>query len=129
MLLTGWAVGVFVSGLVLRNGLGAESIEDLLQSVPKSVRLNRPLNLPPGASELELRRILGRMAAKNSDLDRTPGFLGAGIYDHYIPAVVPQVMRAVPALLLLPWRRIEFCSETWPFGAALGLSTTLASIG
>ncbi|HEU5368560.1 MAG TPA: glycine dehydrogenase, partial [Ktedonobacterales bacterium] len=66
--------------------LGVESIEDLLQSVPRSVRLNRPLNLPPGASELELRRVLGRMAAKNSDLDRAPAFLGAGIYDHYIPA-------------------------------------------
>ncbi len=75
------------------RSLGADSIEDLLQSVPASLRLNRPLNLPPGASELELRRILGRMAAKNSDLDRTPGFLGAGIYDHYIPAVVPHLVK------------------------------------
>src|SRR5215470_17986091 len=57
--------------------LGVESIEDLLQSVPQSVRLNRPLNLPPGAS----------------DLDNTPGFLGAGIYDHYIPAVVPHLVK------------------------------------
>jgi glycine dehydrogenase subunit 1 len=73
--------------------LGVESIEDVLQSVPQSVRLNRPLNLPPGASELELRRILGRMAAKNSDLDRTPAFLGAGVYDHYIPAVVPHLVK------------------------------------
>ena len=73
--------------------LGVDSIEDLLQSVPQSVRLNRPLNLPPGASELELRRVLGKMAAKNSDLDRTPGFLGAGIYDHYIPAVVPHLVK------------------------------------
>ncbi|HEY7349485.1 MAG TPA: aminomethyl-transferring glycine dehydrogenase subunit GcvPA [Ktedonobacterales bacterium] len=78
---------------VMLRSLGADSIEDLLQSIPKSLRLNRPLNLPPGASELELRRILGRMAAKNSDLDRAPGFLGAGIYDHYIPAVVPHLVK------------------------------------
>ena len=75
------------------RSLGAESIEDLLQSIPRSLRLNRALNLPPGASEIELRRILGRMAAKNSDLDRAPGFLGAGIYDHYIPAVVPHLVK------------------------------------
>ena len=75
------------------RSLGAESIEDLLQSVPKSVRLNRALNLPPGASELELRRILGQMAGKNSDLDRALNFLGAGVYDHYIPAVVPHLVK------------------------------------
>jgi glycine dehydrogenase subunit 1 len=75
------------------RSLGAESIEDLLQSIPRSVRLNRALNLPPGASEIELRRILGRMAANNSDLDRNSSFLGAGIYDHYIPAVVPHLVK------------------------------------
>ncbi len=75
------------------RSLGAESIEDLLQSIPQSVRLNRALNLPPGASEIELRRVLGRMAAKNSDLDRNSSFLGAGVYDHYIPAVVPHLVK------------------------------------
>ncbi len=75
------------------RSLGAESIEDLLQSIPKNVRLNRPLDLPPGATELELRRLLGRMAAQNSDLDRTISFIGAGVYDHYVPAVVPHLVK------------------------------------
>ncbi len=75
------------------RSLGAESIEDLLQSVPKHLRLNRALNLPPGASEIELRRVLGKMAARNANLDEHLCFLGAGVYEHYIPAVVPHLVK------------------------------------
>jgi glycine dehydrogenase subunit 1 len=75
------------------RSLGAETIEDLLRSVPAHLRLNRALNLPPGASELELRRVLGQMAASNANLDEHLCFLGAGIYEHYIPAVIPHLVK------------------------------------
>ncbi|MBE3559324.1 MAG: aminomethyl-transferring glycine dehydrogenase subunit GcvPA [Ktedonobacteraceae bacterium] len=71
--------------------LGLSSIEDLLVTVPQEVRLHRPLNLPPALSEPELKRLLGRLAARNSDLDSTISFLGAGTYDHAIPSIVPHL--------------------------------------
>jgi glycine dehydrogenase subunit 1 len=71
--------------------MGWTSMEDLLTTVPKEVRLDRSLNLPPALPELELKRYLSRMAAHNSDLDTTISFLGAGTYDHAIPSVVPHL--------------------------------------
>jgi glycine dehydrogenase subunit 1 len=71
--------------------MGLSSIDDLLAPVPADVRLDRPLNLPPALPEPDLRRLMSRMAAKNKNLDTTISFLGAGTYDHAIPAVVPHL--------------------------------------
>ena len=73
--------------------LGLSSMEDLLAPVPADVRLQRPLDLPAAASEPELKRLMGRMAARNTDLDSAISFLGAGSYDHAIPSVVPHLQR------------------------------------
>ncbi len=73
--------------------LGLSAIEDLLAPVPEEVRLRRPLDLPPALSEPDLKRVLSKMAAQNSNLDTTVSFLGAGTYDHFIPSVVPHLQR------------------------------------
>jgi glycine dehydrogenase subunit 1 len=69
------------------------SLEALLTPVPEHVRLHRPLNLPPALAEPDLKRVMMGMAAKNSNLDTTISFLGAGTYDHLIPSVVPHLQR------------------------------------
>jgi glycine dehydrogenase subunit 1 len=73
--------------------LELSSIEDLLETVPDNVRLQRPLALPPARSEPDLKRLLSNMAARNKNLATTISFLGAGTYDHAIPSIVPHLQR------------------------------------
>jgi glycine dehydrogenase subunit 1 len=70
------------------KAVGAESIEDLLRPVPSSVRLDRPLDLPEAMDELSLRRHLAELSGQNRSADDKVCFIGAGAYDHFIPAVV-----------------------------------------
>ncbi len=65
-------------------GLGA--VDDLFDQIPAAVRLDRPLDLPEGVSEMEILAQLSALAGRNrSDL---VCFAGGGAYDHYVPAVV-----------------------------------------
>ena len=73
--------------------IGAGSIEELFASIPPSVRLGRPLHLGHALSELELVSHLEGLASRNVDVGRELSFLGAGIYDHYVPAVVEAVLQ------------------------------------
>ncbi|MEN6560408.1 MAG: aminomethyl-transferring glycine dehydrogenase subunit GcvPA [Acidobacteriota bacterium] len=66
---------------------GAGSIDDLFGCIPEAVRLKRPLDLPPGESELELVRTIEALGRKNAGAGRL-SFLGGGAYDHFIPTVV-----------------------------------------
>jgi glycine dehydrogenase subunit 1 len=71
--------------------IGVASIDDLFRDIPAGVRLPRALDVPPALAEAELSRHLEALAAKNV-LDEV-SFLGAGIYDHYVPAVVDAVLQ------------------------------------
>jgi glycine dehydrogenase subunit 1 len=71
--------------------IGVASIEDLFRDIPAAVRFDRTLDVPPALSEAELTRHFEQLAAKNI-LDDV-SFLGAGIYDHYVPAVVDAVLQ------------------------------------
>jgi glycine dehydrogenase subunit 1 len=73
--------------------LGLSDLEALLAPVPEDVRLRRPLDLPAALAEPDLKRLLSAMAARNQTLDTTISFLGAGMYDHAIPSVVPHLQR------------------------------------
>jgi glycine dehydrogenase subunit 1 len=86
--------------------LGLSRIEDLLETVPQDVRLQRELDLPAALLEPDLKRLLLQMAAKNKNLDTTISFLGAGTYDHVIPSVVPHLQR-----------RSEFVTSYTPYQA------------
>ena len=68
--------------------IGAKSIDALFAPVPASLRLDKPLAIPEGISELELLRDLGAMASQNKDCEQQVCFLGGGAYDHFIPTVV-----------------------------------------
>jgi glycine dehydrogenase subunit 1 len=71
--------------------MGLENIDGLFTDIPGKLKLNRELHLDHALSEQELRLELGRLAAKNT-VDDNPCFLGAGAYDHYVPAVVEQLL-------------------------------------
>jgi glycine dehydrogenase subunit 1 len=73
--------------------IGVGSVEELFHDIPAAVRLGRELDLEPALTEQELTRHLEELAARNVDTSRELSFLGAGIYDHYVPAVVDAVLQ------------------------------------
>ncbi len=73
--------------------IGVSSVDELFGDVPAGVRLGRELDLERPLSEQELSRHLEALAARNVDTTREISFLGAGIYDHYVPAVVDAVLQ------------------------------------
>lgn len=73
------------------DAIGVPDIAELFADIPASLRLERPLALPRPLSEAELLGELQSLAAQNADLDHHPCFRGAGVYDHLIPAAVPQL--------------------------------------
>jgi glycine dehydrogenase subunit 1 len=72
--------------------IGVESVEDLFAEIPAGVRLGRELALEPALSEPELAAHLADLASRNVPVGAELSFLGAGIYDHYVPAVVDIVL-------------------------------------
>jgi glycine dehydrogenase subunit 1 len=70
------------------SAIGVSSLDGLFEQIPSTVRLQGPLGLPEGVSELEMVENLGRLAGRSRNLDDLVCFAGAGAYDHYIPSVV-----------------------------------------
>ncbi len=68
--------------------IGRDDISDLFSHLPDEVRLQRPLDLPVGLSEEEVRRYFLRVAARNHGQGELISFLGGGVYDCIIPAAV-----------------------------------------
>jgi glycine dehydrogenase subunit 1 len=75
------------------RAIGVSSVDELFRDIPAAMRLDRALDLEPALSEIELAAHLGELAARNADSTRELSFLGAGIYDHYVPAVVDAVLQ------------------------------------
>jgi glycine dehydrogenase subunit 1 len=73
------------------DAIGVGSIAELFAEIPADLRLGRPLDLPPGLSETECFDHLGRLAERNAHADAELCFLGAGMYDHYVPAIVDAI--------------------------------------
>jgi glycine dehydrogenase subunit 1 len=68
--------------------IGLDGIDELFDQIPASVRLDRPLDLPDGVSELEILDDLTRLASANRHAGDLVCFAGGGAYDHYVPAAV-----------------------------------------
>ncbi len=73
------------------SAIGLSSLEDLFAEIPEAVRLGRPLALPDGVSEQEVAEELSALARRNTHCDEEVTFLGAGMYDHYVPALVDSI--------------------------------------
>ncbi|MED0685769.1 aminomethyl-transferring glycine dehydrogenase subunit GcvPA [Anoxybacillus ayderensis] len=72
--------------------IGVQSIDELFSDIPESVRFQGEYNIKPAKSEPELMKELMALAAKNADMKTYTSFLGAGVYDHYIPTIVDHVI-------------------------------------
>lgn len=73
--------------------IGVRSIEELFQDVPPRYRFPK-LNLPPALSEMEVAAEISEIASTNENVrDDLISFLGAGAYNHYIPAAVDHILR------------------------------------
>ncbi len=73
------------------DAIGAKSIDELFEEIPGDVRLGRPLELEPGLAEHDVYERLRALAARNVDAESEVSFLGAGMYDHYVPAIVDAI--------------------------------------
>ncbi|MEM8855449.1 MAG: aminomethyl-transferring glycine dehydrogenase, partial [Pseudomonadota bacterium] len=83
--------------------IGVSSVDELFHQIPKDHYRSKPLDLPPQlASEMELRRDLLSKLSKNADCEKTLSFLGAGCWQHHVPAVVDEIVG-----------RTEFLTNVW----------------
>lgn len=83
--------------------IGARNIEELFAQIPADHRLARPLDLPPALfSEAALKRHLNDLLHKNVTCERNLNFLGAGCWQHHVPAVVDEIVG-----------RTEFLTPVW----------------
>ena len=73
------------------KAIGVPDVDALFADIPEKVRLKKPLKVPPMLHELDLQRHLFELAAKNTSSMDMPSFLGAGYYDHLVPAVIDHV--------------------------------------
>ena len=73
------------------EAIGLGSAEELFDSIPQDLRLQRPLNTPAALSEIELLDTFEQMGARNAGAGRI-SFLGGGAYSHYTPTIVDHIL-------------------------------------
>src|SRR5436853_678283 len=95
--------------------VGVESIDDLFADVPEGVRLGRALNLPLGKPEQEVYTYLRKLAARNVSAEDELSFVGAGMYDHYVPALIDSIIQ-----------RSEFLTPYTPYQPEISQGTLQA---
>ena len=74
------------------DAIGVSSIDELFDVIPEAVRLGRSLELPDGKPETEVYDRLSGLAQRNAHAEAETSFLGAGMYDHYVPALVDAII-------------------------------------
>jgi glycine dehydrogenase subunit 1 len=72
--------------------IGVSSVDELFEQIPPAVRFDRELDVPEALTEVELVAHLSELAARNVHGGVELSFLGAGIYDHYVPSVVDVLL-------------------------------------
>ncbi len=72
--------------------IGVSSIEELFSDIPEQVRPNRSLKVDWLASEQEVKSHVDRLLSENRSANDIPVFLGAGMYNHYLPAAVKAIL-------------------------------------
>jgi len=92
--------------------IGVGGIDDLFADIPPQKRLDGLLELPLAKSEMEVERLLGRLAGKNVAAGSVPFFVGAGAYRHHIPASVDHLIQ-----------RSEFLTSYTPYQPEISQGT------
>ena len=89
--------------------VGIKSLDDLYAEVPEQIRFRGEYQLPEEMSEIEVRQLFEKLGVKNKPLTC---FAGAGVYDHYTPSVIPQLLS-----------RSEFLTSYTPYQAEISQGT------
>ena len=89
--------------------VGVESLDDLYAQIPESIRFKGDYEIPLGASEMEVRQTFELLGSKNKQLTC---FAGYGVYDHYSPSVIPNLLS-----------RSEFLTSYTPYQAEISQGT------
>jgi glycine dehydrogenase subunit 1 len=92
--------------------IGARDIDELFADIPADKRLDALPDLPLTKSEIEVERVLGRMAARNVAAGSVPFFVGCGAYKHHIPASVDHLIQ-----------RSEFLTSYTPYQPEIAQGT------
>jgi glycine dehydrogenase subunit 1 len=74
------------------DAIGVGSVDELFEDIPEALRLDRALELPDGKPETEVYDRLSALASRNAHAEAETSFLGAGMYDHYVPAIVDAII-------------------------------------
>jgi glycine dehydrogenase subunit 1 len=72
--------------------IGVQSVEELFADIPEALRMRRALALDAGLSEQEVYDELRALAARNVSTEDELSFVGAGMYDHYVPALIDSII-------------------------------------
>ncbi len=89
--------------------IGVKSLDELYAEVPEQIRFRGDYQLPEAMSEIEVRQLFEQLGAQNKTL---VCFAGAGVYDHYTPSVIPQLLS-----------RSEFLTSYTPYQAEISQGT------
>jgi glycine dehydrogenase subunit 1 len=92
--------------------IGVADIDGLFADIPKTKLLDGPVDLPRRKGEMEVERILARMAGRNVAAGSVPFFVGAGAYKHHVPATVDHVIQ-----------RSEFLTSYTPYQPEIAQGT------
>src|SRR3989442_6350425 len=93
---------------MMLEAIGVASIDELYSDIPTQVRINRPLKVDWLPSEQDVKGHVDRLLAKNKSANDMPIFLGAGIYNHYLPSAVKSILS-----------RTEFQTSYTPYQAEI----------
>lgn len=97
---------------VMLETIGVASVDELYKSVPQAVQLKTDLKIGESQSEIEIRRSIGAMAAKNKSVDELTCFMGGGAYDHFVPSTIKHIIS-----------RSEFYTAYTPYQAEIAQGT------
>ena len=89
--------------------VGVDSLDALYAQIPEAIRFRGDYQLPSGMSELEVRDLFERLGSQNKQLTCFAGF---GVYDHYMPSVIPSLLQ-----------RSEFLTSYTPYQAEISQGT------
>jgi glycine dehydrogenase subunit 1 len=91
------------------SAIGVRSVQEIFdRQIPEAVRLHRALDLPEGVPEQEVYEHLRALAARNTSVEDELSFMGAGMYDHYVPALIDMLTE-----------RSEFLTPYTPYQAEI----------
>ena len=97
---------------IILKEIGAKSFDELIAAIPEKLRLKEPLNLDEPLSELEITNKIKAKTCLNICAGSANSFLGAGVYDHFIPAAVDTIVS-----------RPEFFTAYTPYQAEVSQGT------